>query len=48
MMSQRKIFDQRYFEPVTRQGQLPFLSVGLLLAYVYMFRLCIYVHVTIL
>ena len=47
-MSQRKISDQSYFEPVTRQGQLPFWSVGLLLAYVYMCRLCVYVYVTIL
>jgi hypothetical protein len=35
MMSQHKISDQRYFEAVTRQSQLPFWSVGLLLAYVY-------------
>jgi hypothetical protein len=46
-MSQRKISDQRYFEPVTRQGQLPFWSVGLLLANAYLCRLGVYVYMTI-
>jgi hypothetical protein len=48
MMSHCKISDQRYFKPVTRQGQLPFWSVGLLLAYVYLCRLGMYAYMTIL
>jgi hypothetical protein len=43
MMSQHEISDQGYFKPVTRQGELPFWSVALCLAYVCLARS--YVHV---
>jgi hypothetical protein len=46
MMSQHQISDQRYLEPVARQGQLPFWSVGILSAYVLLFRLYVPVNLT--
>jgi hypothetical protein len=46
MMSQHQISDQRYLEPVTRHGQLPFWSVGILSAYVILVRLCVPVNLT--